>query len=220
MTLDGKLWFLAMNVADAIGAQRNSMSANLRASLAEDEVRTLLKSEMNYEIQSLFPARGGRLIAMSESGLYKYTLRAHAVRPKAVAFQGWVTRVVLPTVRKEGSYFAGEEKVATGEISRAENIYRSSSGSGTIPFFSDLRGFSLRKLNSPSSRGTAMITQSTAAADSFTTAADFLEHAAQLLTKGAPVDCPEVARWLDFARRKTWQGTEELGGRVFTFELD
>lgn len=62
-----------------------------------------------------------------------------------------------------------------------------------------------------------MSIQATAAADSFDNAAFFLERASQLLAQGAHVDNPEVAQWVDFAKRKLWQGTEELGGREFTF---
>ncbi len=37
----------------------------------------------------------------------------HRARP----FQDWVTREVLPAVRKDGAYLMGEEKVRTGEMS-------------------------------------------------------------------------------------------------------
>ncbi|GHE81414.1 hypothetical protein GCM10019059_44200 [Camelimonas fluminis] len=36
--------------------------------------------------------------------------------PEAREFQDWVTRVVLPTIRKDGAYIKDEEKVATGEM--------------------------------------------------------------------------------------------------------
>ncbi len=53
---------------------------------------------------------------ISESGLYKLVLRAQKTRPEVEAFQQWVTRVVLPAIRKDGAYVAGEggvrEKVA------------------------------------------------------------------------------------------------------------
>lgn len=32
-------------------------------------------------------------------------------KPQAHPFQDWVTKVVLPTIRKEGCYIAGEEKI-------------------------------------------------------------------------------------------------------------
>ncbi|MGP6089489.1 BRO-N domain-containing protein [Antarctobacter jejuensis] len=52
---------------------------------------------------------------ISESGLYMIIMRAQWVHPIAREFQDWVTRVVLPATRKDGSNILGEEKVATGE---------------------------------------------------------------------------------------------------------
>ena len=37
-------------------------------------------------------------------------------KPEARPFQDWVTRDVLPAVRKDGAYIMGEEKVRTGEM--------------------------------------------------------------------------------------------------------
>jgi len=45
-------------------------------------------------------------------------------KPKARDFQNWVTRVVLPAIRKDGGYIAGEEKVATGEMSEDELVLK------------------------------------------------------------------------------------------------
>ena len=44
---------------------------------------------------------------ISESGLYKLVMRSD--KPEAKQFQDWVTRDVLPAIRKTGSYVAGEE---------------------------------------------------------------------------------------------------------------
>lgn len=39
---------------------------------------------------------------VSESGLYKLALRSD--KPQAKAFQDWVTKEVLPSIRKTGTY--------------------------------------------------------------------------------------------------------------------
>lgn len=57
------------------------------------------------------------------------------------------------------------------------------------------------------------------ATQSFLHAADFLILAAELVAEGAPADSPEVARWMDFAKRKIWQGEEEMAGRVSALEI-
>lgn len=41
-------------------------------------------------------------------------------KPQARPFQDWVCRTVLPAIRKDGMYVAGEEKVAAGEMSDDE----------------------------------------------------------------------------------------------------
>lgn len=64
-----------------------------------------------YQIQ-----KGFRSVSLiSESGLYKLVMRSN--KPEARAFQDWVTREVLPAIRKDGGYIKGEELVATGEPS-------------------------------------------------------------------------------------------------------
>lgn len=42
------------------------------------------------------------LTVISESGLYKLIMRSD--KPQAKPFQDWVTREVLPSIRKTGSY--------------------------------------------------------------------------------------------------------------------
>ena len=45
-------------------------------------------------------------------------------KPEVRAFQDWVTRVVLPAIRKDGAYVMGEEKVASEDelVMRAMSI--------------------------------------------------------------------------------------------------
>lgn len=78
------------------------------AFLRDDEVRTIPRG--------LITGKGmAQVTLLSESGLYKFILRSD--KPQARPFQDWVTREVLPSVRKTGGYILGEEKVATSEVS-------------------------------------------------------------------------------------------------------
>jgi len=43
-------------------------------------------------------------VCVSESGLYKVILRAERTRPEVVKFQDWVTKEVLPSIRRTGAY--------------------------------------------------------------------------------------------------------------------
>jgi len=63
-----------------------------------------------------FPNRGMKCV--NESGA---TALIFASRKKeARAFRKWVNSVVLPSIRKNGGYIKDQEKVATGEMTKAE----------------------------------------------------------------------------------------------------
>lgn len=107
--IDGNPWFVAADVCRAIGhyVRPNGVvevSTALRV-LDKDQVHT-------YQIRT---ERGLRnVLIISESGLYKLIMRSD--KPEARKFQDWVTREVLPAIRKEGGYILGEEKVRSGEM--------------------------------------------------------------------------------------------------------
>jgi len=61
-------------------------------------------------------------MVLSESGLYKLIMRSD--KPEAKPFQDWVTREVLPAIRKDGMYVMGEEKVRAGEMTEDEFILK------------------------------------------------------------------------------------------------
>lgn len=104
VTIDNQPWFVAKDVCDALQIVN---SARAVAPLAADE-RNVHRLKV-----------GGRAnTVISESGVYKLTMRSD--KPQARAFQDWVTRDVLPAIRKDGAYVMGEEKVATGELSIEE----------------------------------------------------------------------------------------------------
>ena len=94
MDISGTPWFVAPDVCRVFGLS-NVTKALLP--LSEDEKGLT-------PIQTL----GGvqRLNTISESGLYKLVMRSE--KPEAKAFQEWVTREVLPAIRKDGMYVAGE----------------------------------------------------------------------------------------------------------------
>jgi prophage antirepressor-like protein len=97
VTLDGNPWFVAKDTTDVLGLLNVN---NACRPLNEDEKRTVTRTT-NRELFSL--GRGSsRLILISESGLYKLIMRSD--KPEARTFQDWVTREVLPAIRKDGGY--------------------------------------------------------------------------------------------------------------------
>lgn len=109
--LDGEPWFSAIDAMSCLGLRTGSGATNIVRALDPAEVRR----EAHITPQTL---RGNpRIILVSESGLYKVIMRAQRSNPAAKDFQDWVTKEVLPRIRKNGGYIKDEEKVATGEVS-------------------------------------------------------------------------------------------------------
>lgn len=110
MEIDGNPWFVAADVLRCLGFSTERGTYQRLKPLSSDEKRTVPPKS--------FGGKGSAsLTAISESGLYKLTLRAQRSNPEAARFQDWITREVLPAIRKDGAYVMGEEKVRTGELS-------------------------------------------------------------------------------------------------------
>lgn len=83
-------WFVAADVLKALGLDRTSLERLDADEKGVDSIHTL----------------GGeqKVTIINESGLYSLTLTSR--KPKAKEFKKWVTSVVLPAIRKTGSYTA------------------------------------------------------------------------------------------------------------------
>ena len=87
--IDDEVWFVATDVANALGLSNVSMS--LKA-LDDDE-----RSKFNL-------GRQGETNVISEAGLYRFI--GGSRKKEAKQFMRWVNHEVLPTIRKTGSYQA------------------------------------------------------------------------------------------------------------------
>ncbi|WP_319567784.1 BRO-N domain-containing protein [Cohaesibacter marisflavi] len=113
--LNDEPWFVAADVCKALDLPLAGGAGRYLQNIDSDEKKTLRRSDCN----DLFVGvRAPSYSIISESGLYKLVMRSD--KPQAKAFQDWVTRDVLPAIRKDGMYVQGEEKVATGEMSIEE----------------------------------------------------------------------------------------------------
>lgn len=98
VTLDGAPWFVAADVRRVLGVAQAGTNFSF---LSSDECRPLPRG--------LTTGKGmSQALLLSEPGLYKFVLRAK--KPVARPFQDWVTREVLPAIRKTGEF-----KLAPGE---------------------------------------------------------------------------------------------------------
>ena len=100
---DGEPWFVGKDVAQALGytKARNAISAHV-----DDEDKVAL-------IQGT-PGGPQEMTIINESGLYSLVLSSKL--PGAKKFKRWVTSEVLPALRKNGGYIAGQENMTDAEI--------------------------------------------------------------------------------------------------------
>src|SRR5690606_11495076 len=87
--VDGNPWFVGADIRRALGLVQNGKSY---ANIGDDE-----KTMRDRVSLGMSPGRPVMLI--SESGLYKIIMRSD--KPEARVFQDWVTRDVLPAIRKD-----------------------------------------------------------------------------------------------------------------------
>lgn len=87
--INGELWFVARDVCTALGLNIiGGVHQHLEKLASDERARS-----------RVLGMRGSQANLVSESGLYKLVLRSD--KAKAKAFQHWVTRDVLPAIRKD-----------------------------------------------------------------------------------------------------------------------
>ena len=114
VTLDGAPWFVASDVMKLLYG---------RTSGHNERYAALSTADMLKGHPSKFGLGLGRhVMLVTEQGLYKLVFESR--KPEAVEFKNWIAEVVLPSIRKDGGYVLGEEKVATGELSEDELVLK------------------------------------------------------------------------------------------------
>lgn len=100
--MGGEPWFVLKDVCNILGISKYRDTA---ARLDADE-------RGSVEVDTL----GGtqQVIAVNESGLYHVILRSD--KPEAAPFRKWVTSEVLPSIRKNGGYIAGQQELSPQEL--------------------------------------------------------------------------------------------------------
>lgn len=110
--IDDEPWFSAADVCDALQIQNSRQAI---ADLDDDEKQIFTSSKV---CQTYFRIPNRGIQCVSESGLYCLIFKS--IKPEAKTFKRWVTREVLPSIRKTGSY--GKE--LTGEQRYVKMIYQ------------------------------------------------------------------------------------------------
>lgn len=116
---DGEPWFVAKDVADALGYDDQDQA--VRVNVEEEDLHHMSYAEFNKNLKPVhhtgslaWPKRG--LLIINESGLYSLVMGSRLERAKA--FKRWVTKEVLPSIRKYGVYASGMESLP--ELAKAE----------------------------------------------------------------------------------------------------
>lgn len=99
VTVNDEVWFVAKDVCKALRHTNTTVAMQM---LEEDE-RTKLSL-----------GRAGETNCINESGLYALIIKSNL--PKAKKFRKWVTSEVLPSIRKNGGYIAGQETLSDEEL--------------------------------------------------------------------------------------------------------
>ena len=107
VTMNGQPWLVGKDVAAALGYSNTKDAIGGHVD-AEDRQVIQRSENATFEI----PNRG--LTVINESGLYSLILSSKL--PSARAFKRWVTAEVLPSIRKNGGYIAGQETLTDAEL--------------------------------------------------------------------------------------------------------
>lgn len=105
--IDGQPWFVAADVCRTLELDLTYGTSTHLKKLDTDEKRPVPRD--------IISGKGmNQATLVSEPGLYK--LIGRSTKPEAKAFDRWARHEVLPAIRKDGMYVAGEENVKTSEM--------------------------------------------------------------------------------------------------------
>ena len=103
LELNNEPWFVGKDVAEILGYSQPSVTISKKV---ETEDKGVSKMET--------PGGTQDVVIINESGLYSLILSSKI--PTAKKFKRWVTSEVLPSIRKNGGYIAGQETLSDEEL--------------------------------------------------------------------------------------------------------
>jgi prophage antirepressor-like protein len=110
--IDGEPWFVLADLCAVLGLSQ------------PHRVADRIADDMKGRHPITTPGGTQEMTIVSESGMYEVVIRSD--KPEAVTFRRWITGIVLPEIRKTGSYaaapLAGPELMAAGYIEAMKTI--------------------------------------------------------------------------------------------------
>ena len=107
LKIEGEPWFVGKDIAEALGYADTAAALKKHV---DDEDKKLFKAD---DLPTLKTSNYGAYL-INESGLYSLMLKSKL--PGAKKFKRWVTSEVLPSIRKNGGYIAGQEELSPQEL--------------------------------------------------------------------------------------------------------
>ncbi len=104
IVIDGIEWFVAKDVTEILGYIRKDNRIDTNAMIRKLDQDDVLEIDDEFESSSNMSRR---LLVINESGLYNSIFGSKL--PSSKDFKLWVTREVLPSIRKTGSYSIPKE---------------------------------------------------------------------------------------------------------------
>lgn len=104
VTVNGELWFVGKDIAEALGYERPTKAVNDRVDPEDIDAVPIQDSIGRMQNTPI----------INESGLYGLILSSKL--PNAKKFKHWVTSEVLPSIRQNGGYIAGQENMTDTEL--------------------------------------------------------------------------------------------------------
>ncbi len=103
VNIDGEPWFVGKDVAEILGYSDTSDA--MKKHVDDDDKLTRHFADSGQK---------RAMYIINESGLYSLILSSKL--PNAKRFKRWVTSEVLPSIRKNGGYIAGQENMSDDEL--------------------------------------------------------------------------------------------------------
>lgn len=100
---DGEPWFVGKDVAEILGYTNPQKAVREHV---DDDDRGVNEMDTPGKVQSV--------VVINESGLYSLIISSKL--PNAKKFKKWVTSEVLPSIRKNGGYIAGQDTMSDDEL--------------------------------------------------------------------------------------------------------
>lgn len=105
IVIDGEPWFVGNDIANALGYKDSSSTISKKVE-SEDKGVAILAT----------PRGTQKMTTINESGMYTLIMASKLQTDNVKRFKRWVTKDILPSIRKTGGYIVGQEKMTEEEL--------------------------------------------------------------------------------------------------------